>query len=641
MTIGHPTEEFDKLFAKAAAARKPFDVEWILDIAFYCGKQYTEWHQPRNGTGRFRTIPRATGDEQDSPRPISNKIYHFIADSYAQAKKDDAALEVLPTNVDATALSDARVAEAWLAHVTAPTEANWLSRRNAALFWAVLCGEGWNKWLMPRGKGRPDIEACSPLEVYLPPNCASYLDARWIIHARAMNADDVFEAYGKELPPTAVDSVDTTKATILREIGLSSGTPTVTVKELWELPGRRHPGGRFVTWAGDMILDNGPFPYKHGLLPFTQVIHSVVPGTAHGTSGTRVMRPQQMALNKYDAQRMTSEDNFANFKWFYDTSLQLSAKPDRSRNQVLTGDTSQGQLSAPQIIQAQVWPDSQNGQWLVENMQDSVGLHAASQGAAPGRVDSAQGIESLQEADRGRLSELESTGDIALARGFGMLLELARQYVSGDVMVADYSRDGAPAVRRFKTESFPKEPMLRVTRGDGLPSNKASRNAEVIARFTSGIYGDPMVEATRRFALSLLGGSPGGIVTPEQRDEMEAWNENMQMLAGQYVTPEKWQNHELHRRVLDECRKTAEFASATDTVRGMFAMHEEETTKVELEEIVEEAARQAAIQAGVAKAQAAYNPTPPPPPDTMGGAPTPDAAVQPPGQAPPQTGAPA
>lgn len=637
MKTASATHELDKTFASFAKARKPHDVDWLLDCAAFVGKQYVEWHTPKNGEGRFRTIPRQSGEDPDSPRPLSNRIYHFIMDSYAQAKEHIPTLEVRPTNVDALSMSDAKVAEAWLAHVADPTQANWEARRNAALFWAVLVGEGWNKWIMDSDGRKVRIESCSPLEVYLPPNCESYLDATRIIHARAMDPDDVFEAYGRELPAEAVDGVDTTRATVLREIGMMSGTPTVTVKELWQLPGRRRPNGRFVTWAGGVILQDGDFPYKHGMLPFTQMVHSPVPGTPHGTSGTKVMRPQQMALNKYDSQRMISEDNFANFKWFYDSALDLSAKPDRSRNQVLTGDTNNGQVAAPAIIQAQVWPDSQNGNYIVEGMQDSVGLHDASQGAAPGRVDSAQGIEALKESDRGRLSELRSTGNIAVARGFGMLIELARQYIAEEQMVADYSRDGAPAVHRFKTSQFPKQPMLRVVEDDGLPKSKSARNAEVIARFSAGIYGDPTAESTRRFALSMLGGAAGGLVTPEQRDELEAWNENMQMLSGQYVSPHKWQNHELHRRVLDECRKTAEYQGATDRVQGLFAMHEEETTAVELEEIIDEAKRKAAIDEAVAAVQPPPPPPPPVDPAGMGPPPVDPANILPPTE---PTGAP-
>lgn len=627
--------KLEAMYEQAAKARKPFDIEWVLDAAFFCGKQYTEYNTRQQ---QFQTIPRDPLRPR-APRPISNKIYHFVMDSYAAAREHAPDVEVLPTNGDSIEISNAKVAQAYIRHLADPTKAAWELRRDRALFWAVLVGEGWNKWTMNEEKGRPDIEFCSPLEIYLGPTQDTYLDARWIIHARTMTPDEIHDTYGVEIPENALDRVDATKTAVLRELGMDTGGPAATVKELWHLPSKRHPEGRMVTWTGGTYLTDAaaPFPYKHGMLPFTQIGHSPIPGTPHFCSGTRTMRPLQMELNQYHGQKTTSRKKFANHKWFLDSTLaeSMTMRPDDSDDQVLIGDSRNGQ-SLPQILQAQMWPDSQDGEWITSEMQDAVGLHDASQGAAPGRVDSASGIEQLQEADKGRLSETRKTMNVAQARGFGMLIELARQYVHAEQIVPDFSASGAPSVHQFKTDSFPKHPILRVVQGDGLPKNRATRRAEVISMWTAGLFGE-----NPRKALELLDYPADMNITGEERDVMEAWNENLLLLRGIAVTPKPWQNHEVHRAVHNECRKTAEFAAAAEKVWGVFEFHLDDTDKAELEEIAVEAERQAMIQAAV---EAAVPEPPPVDPNVPAGpppadSPAPSTGGQPQGQGP-QPGAP-
>lgn len=626
--------EIQKLEAKYEAAnqaRRPIEIEWLLDIAFFCAKQYTEY----DGTSKMlREIPREKGREK-APRPIDNRIYSLVMDAYASARGIEADVEVLPTNTDSMAVSDAKVQQAFLDHITGPTQAKWEVRRDRALFYTSLIGEGWLKWTYQKDRKRPDIETCSALEIYLDPTPEHYLDARWLIHARGMAPEDVYDIYGIELPPDALDR--SAKNAVLREVGMITNTPTVLVKELWELPSRRFLRGRFITWAGNHILQTSDFPYDHGKLPFTQIGHSPIPTTARYMSGTRTARPLQMELNQYHAQKTTSRKKFANFKWFIDSTMAESMSgtlPDDSEDQVLVGDSRNGTMK-PEILQAQNWPDSQDGEWIEAAFQNAVGMHEASTGQAPGRVDSAQGIEQLQEADRGRLTEVEGTLKTAVAMGFGMVLSLARQYMTEEQIIPDFSNDAGPQVHHWIASDMPEDPMVRVVLGGGLPKNRAARRQEIIAMWTAGLLGEDPGKA-----LKMLDYPTDMNLTGIEKDEAEAWNENLCLLRGMPVTAKKWQNHEVHRRVHDECRKTAEFASSTDDVWKMFDHHMQDTDTQELVEIQEEAERQARIQA-IADAAVANQL---PPTDAVDSGATPpasgaSAAAQPSGQAP-QTGAP-
>lgn len=611
--------ELEGKFTRAANARKPLDTDWVLDAAFFSGHQYTEYN---TDTGRFQTIPRSERRPKQV-RCVDNRVYSLVMDTWTMAKANDPAVEVVPTNVDSSEIAKARVAQAYADHIAFPSQADWKAERDAALFWTCLCGPGWIKTTYSKSLGRPDIEACSPLEVYLQPGVKNYRRANWIIHTMSMDPEDVYNAYGVELPASDVDSQDALKTQILRELGMVTGNPTVTVKELWELPSRRHPKGRFITWTRERVLQNLAFPYDHRMLPFAQIGHSPVPGTAHYSSGTKIARPLNMELNSYHNQKLDHRKRYSDGKWFVDSTMDLNEDPDDSGGQILKGDTRGGLLSAPVQIPGMPWVESGDGEWIEGAMDNAIGVHAASRGEAPGRVDSASGIASLQEGDRGRLSEVEGTLITATARTFGMVLSLGQQYVSEEVLVPLYSTNGAQFVHAFKTSQFPKNPIVKVTMGSGLPKNKAARRQEIIAMYSAGLFGPAGDPGANAKALSLLDFPAEANISGLELEEMVARNENMLMLQGIPVTPKPWQNHELHERIHNECRNTAEYDAAGDKIWSVFEFHDEATKSAKLTEMVDEAEEQFAIEEAIA---AVSPPDPAPLPEADPNAPAPEPA---------------
>lgn len=622
----------ERQFEKAANARKPLDVDWTLDVAFFNSHQYTEYN---DRAGRFQTFARPL-DRPNQVRCIDNRIYSLVMDSWASAKDTDAAVEVLPTNVDSTEIAKAKVAQAYLDHVCFPSQANWAARRDQALFWSVLCGPGWVKITMPpKGATVPRIEACSPFEIYLQPGVATYLDARWIIHTRGMDPEDVYDIYGVDLPGSSVDSQDVLKTAIHREMGLVTGNPTVTVKELWELPSRRHPKGRHTTWTRECVLhDSGGFPYEHLMLPFAQIGHSPIPGTAHYSSGVKIGRPLNMELNGYHNQRWDHRKRFSDAKWFIDSTMDLDKDPDDSGGQVMKGDTRGGLLPPPVQLPGVPWVDNGDGDMLETSLQNALGLHEASTGQAPGRVDSASGIEALQEGDKGRLSEVRATLLTATSRIMGQALSLAQQFVDEELILPLYSTNAKQFVHAFKTSEFPKNPIVKVTLGGGLPKNKAARRQEIVAMFSAGVFGLQTEPAVISRVLEMLDFPTDMNLSGTELEEMVARNENMLLMQGIPVTPKPWQNHELHERIHNEARNTAEYDAAGNDVWSKFEFHMEATKTAKLTEMVDEAEEQFAIEEAVA-AVAPPEPAPLPEADPL----APDPELQDPA-APVNPGAP-
>lgn len=518
---------------------------------------------------------------------------HFTVKSHATALAFNPRPEVISPQVDAADRSEARVAQSYLDDLRTPAKADWDTVRGDALMWAVTAGQAWLKWVYDRDLKRPSIIACSPFEIYCDPYVTRADLARYIVHAQFMDREQVYDRFGVELPETSVETRDPDKAVVMAGMGYEPRISGVTVNELWQRPSRRYPEGRFVAWSNSGVLltpIDGPHPYEHKLLPFTQLGVVPVPGNLNHHAFTKFLRPAQMELNAVHAQSLTSRKAFASPKVFMDAELaaSLQAPWSDAPNQVLIGDTQGGQVAPPVIIQPTLMADNGFAEYVAQEMGDIVGQHGVSEGQAPGRVDSAKALELLKNEDTTHLAHLKGTVEAATARGFNMILQLARQYVKEETIVSTYTRLGVPEVKLFKGTKVTPEHTVRIAAEPGVPQSRAARQEEYLSWWTAGIVTDPR----QMQELLELPFAPG--ISAEQ-DVLAATNENFTMLDEQACTANPWDDHDTHIAEHNSMRKSAEFAASSDNVHGMFEMHIADHEAMWLDEMRKEAEKQAEV----------------------------------------------
>lgn len=572
MSLLNPNRDYDKLREAAAKARAPYERDIWLNVAFFLNEQYVEWTDATDGM--MRRIPLKEGFE-NTPRPVANKIMHFVAQEHATALKNRPAPDVLPAGDSPLDISDAQVNQAYLRWLCDPVQANFDEQLSDATLWALVGCEGFLKWTYSEEHGRPDIMSVSPLDLYPDPYAKHFSKARYVIHSQFMDVESVFDKYGKEVKPTGIDKADPMRSALLREMGSAPALQGVLVNELWMRPTRRNPEGLFVVWAGkEQLVAPRPFPYEHKRLPFTQLGTIPRPGSLHYNCAVTYLRAPQMELNKYHAQALMIGEAFAAPKWFIDSALQLESEPDDSPRQVLRGDSQGGQLK-PEIIQPTGMANDQRGEWIRREMMDTVGLHEVSQGGVPGRVEAARAIELLKETDDSRLHELTRTTSYAVSEGFWQCLSLAHQFVSTEQVVQTYSREGLPEVRRWKREMFKPGLRVQVTMGSGLLRGRAARQEQLTELWNLGILRDPEVMAD-------LMEIPIATLTPQTiHDVRLARNENISIAEGtgldgkpgQAIMPNSWDDHGIHIREHNNYRKTAEYMALPSSVKTKFEHH--------------------------------------------------------------------
>lgn len=571
----NPNAKYQQLFDLARRSRLPYDKEAWLNVSFYLGEQYVEW---ASETASLRRIPRPD-NHRHTPRPVANKIMHFVNQEHAMTLQSRPTVDVMPATDDPMDITDSNVAQAYLQWLADAQNCDFDSVLADAVMWALAATEGYMKWTWSARDSRGEICAVSPFDIYPDPYVTRFKDCRYIFHSRFMDVEQVYDIYGVEIKPTNQEKADPVKVAMMREMGMAPVLTGAIVTELWYKPSRRHPQGLYTVWAGnDTLVPPSPFPYEHRHLPFTQIGSIQRPGSAHYTSAVSFLRTPQMELNKFHAQMIQVREAFANPKWWVPAELELESDPDDSPRQILRGNSNNGMLK-PEILQPSQMPPNDQGAWISTEMMDVVGLHEVSQAQVPGRVEAAQAIQLLKESDDSRLAELLRTITSSISEGYWQQLQLAKQYMSAEQIVQTYSREGLPEVQRFKAEQIKPGMKIRVTSGTGLSRSRAARTDQLMTLWQNQIIKDPEMMAE---LLDL----PISTVGPASAFDLRlARNENLRIAADIAITPNSWDNHDIHKREHNSYRKTQEYAELSDQVKAKFEYHVNMHDQLEIQQL--------------------------------------------------------
>jgi hypothetical protein len=557
-------QRFDKLKRAAEAARLPFDREGWLNLAFYLDEQYVTWDDKASS---IRRIDRPQ-NQPNLPRPIVNKIMHYVQQEKAMVLQAKPTVDVMPATDDYMDLSHAGVAKSYLNWVSDPQITNFNRQLGRAVLWAIICNEGYLKWIWNPRLKQPEILPLPPFEVWADPYASDFAKARYIGHSKFMDVEQVQEMFpGQKIQAGKEEQADPMRTSLLRGMGSAPVVNGVTLNELWYRPCAKYPKGLYAVWANNQMLQEPvPLPYAHQHLPFTQIGCIERPDSQHYMSPVKYLRSAQMQLNKYHAQRIMIRETFSNPKWWIPAELELEAMPNDSPHQILRGQSMNG-LYKPEIIQPSTYPPNDDGQMIETQMMNIVGLHEVSQAQVPGRVEAAKAIEMLKESDSDRQATMLDTITASISEGFWQILMLAKQFESPERMVQTYSREGLPEVNAFRAEKISPAMRIMVTMGTGLARSRAARQDQLQQMWDAKIITDPELMA------ELMEVPFPSFQSPKALDMRLARNENLVMEKGTPMQPNSWDDHTIHLREHNDFRKTHEFSTLPEKTKSIFEFH--------------------------------------------------------------------
>jgi hypothetical protein len=130
--------------------------------------------------------------------------------------------------------------------VAEPVNANFLKQLSRASLWAIIGGEGYLKWVWDAAAKKPAVIPCSIFEIAFDPYATDFQKARYVIHSKFMDVEQVHDIYGVKIKATGEETVDPMRTALLRGMGSTPVLNGVTVNELWYKPCRRYPKGLYV-----------------------------------------------------------------------------------------------------------------------------------------------------------------------------------------------------------------------------------------------------------------------------------------------------------------------------------------------------------------------------------------------------------
>lgn len=605
-----PADKYDAKYLtglkeKSKRARRYHEKDWLLNLAFLQGEQYVEY-SPQNG----RLIELAKPD--GAIRTQRNAMFKIARIERAKLMRVPLTPIALPQSEDPADIMDATMLNAyfkWLIH-------EWQFPRvlRTAYFWVVATGNAFLKWFWDGGLGN-QVAVVSPLDVYPDPYARSMRECRWMIHQQFYDVEaakalfDVPGADTSTILPSSFDSISPSESAIFMSYTDGYNTlPGCVINEYWEPPSRQTPAGKHVLYTQDGVILAEDFPYEHGKMPFTHTGHVELANTKWFGSVMTQIRQMQMELNRTESQ-LVENRNLANGKWYIPPDLELNELPNAKPRQILQGkgnpQANPPALITPNPLPPEVWNEPQR---LVSAMEDIAGQHEVSQGGVPGRVESGQAIQLLQETEDSVVKDVITSSEEMVATGFWMAGALYKQYGDVQTMLEVYDEMGAIEIHQLKKDRVNLKNRVVTQSTTALPFSTAGKADRVMLLWQNKLIDQPT-------ALKLMGLTPENPdLDPAEVDRRQARRENLEMLKttfgpdgkpslGSVIRAKLYQNHAAHREEHDLFRKGADYAAAVAAdprIEALFDFHDNEHRQLDTQVAVEQAQKQAAVQAALA-----------------------------------------
>ena len=509
--------------------RDKMELQWKLNLSFYKGKQYVFYNKR---TRRMEALPTDDGDKpRYRVRLVSNQIAPNVQSLLSRLVKSKPQFYATPGQASFEAQKATQVAENlleywWdLLHLT--------SKREEAMMWAIICGNGFWKvsWddkagpgmkvmLDPNGQpiveplvqhifeqkleaagidsdqfekriyeGEIKVDVLSPFDVLLDDSAAVFEDCKYAFCVHAMSPEEIRDRYNVGLKANAINQYpDETLPGGAGDTGSKTKENIRMVYYGYFVPGGKYPDGRFVVFTKDpsIVLYDAPWPYPFEELPLIKFPGMRIPGQLWDSSVVEQAVPIQKELNRSLSQIVEYKN--------------LTLKPQMlapvgSLRQRMTDEP--GAIFEYNPVAGKV-PESipipslpayvfDHLSDMGARLKDIFGLNEIMEGSVPPNVEAGIAIDLLQEAATDRLAPQIMLMEKSLERCGNLMLQLAQQYYTEPRTMIITGSGSKPKVEQFENADLIKGVSVRVEAGSGLPRTRAGKQARVMQMLQMGL----------------------------------------------------------------------------------------------------------------------------------------------------------
>lgn len=593
---------------KQHRARNQEELQWRINLAFYKDKHYDYINKT---TGRIDRKPTEPGElPAHRARLTANQVQQTVRTMLAKMTKSDPMFQGIPSTTDGSDQQAAQLGQLLFEYLW--TELNLKRKRNRAVLWSIICGQGyweiyWDskarkpiEFIIDPETGQPavnpareeaikaeaaamgqevekkivyegeiGVEVISPFELYL--LGSNEPDEAWgAIKVRGYDKETVKRIWNYDVEADGVpDEYNVSKKS------QDDNKDLVLVKVMYIKPSPDLPEGQMVTWANDKLLDNKPFPYKHGKLPFVKFPGIENPEGRYDLALVTGLVPLNRALNRLLSQVQEYNNHMINPQWWAPIGS-IQGKVDNTPGAIKTYIPVMG--LKPEPVEVKPLPNFVL-QWvdvIQQQMNDVSGQHEVTQGKVPPNVEAGVAIGLLEGQDDDRIHPQVTGMEDAISKAGSQMLSLAKQFYQEKRLIEVIGAEGVAQSRQFSNSDLYGCKDIRVVPGSTIPSSQAAQNDWI----WKGIE-QKLIDPKDGYRAMKIGGGMNQILSEWEAHKRKQTREIEQILRGEQpmLIPEV-DDHATHIQVLDLFIVSEEFEGHREEVRQAVLQHRAEHQQI-------------------------------------------------------------
>lgn len=290
-------------FAERQKARRPYELQWQLNMNFVMGNQYCV-ASPRGG------IEQEEKYYFWQEKQVFNHVAPIVETRLARLNRVRPRPVVRPFSNSDIDVNSAKLTSKILSSVSDKVRLNDCVSR--ATNWSEVCGTAFYKAVWNSAKEDVELTVCSPFEIYPDSNVTQSLDdCVSLIHAKVYSVTEVKDVWGVDVVGRSVKVFSLDNNAAIGGLGYNSAVPSISqeekrdqvlVIERYTKPNAQYPDGKLEIIANDKLLFSGEMPYAVGeegkrAYPFVRQVSCEQAGCFWGASVVERVIPVQRAYN--------------------------------------------------------------------------------------------------------------------------------------------------------------------------------------------------------------------------------------------------------------------------------------------------------------------------------------------------------
>jgi len=548
--------------------RRQQEAQWIINLAFLGGKQYTYFNLISHTLKRLKPIPGRI-------RKVDNQLWPRVRRQISDFIKTRPVMSVVPNSVDDEDIKAAKVGDKVLQAFWQNNRMKTKIRRMAGWIFStgnVFVDDRWNESLGPikvakNGElyylGDADCGVWSPFEILVPATPMGSVDLNdlpWLIKTKWRDLNWLALNYkkGKEIPEQSKPELIVGQELIMGKV--SSGLGKIKGAQLLELylkPCGDYPKGLFLVGANGVILEKSDWPFLSFNMEHFKDID--LPGNFFGKATMEDGISLQKTWNRTISDIEEYNRTLGKGKLLSPLGSKLSIEPNNVTGEIIHYKPVLGHK--PELLDLKGLPATYGVvlDMTKASLDNLFSQHEVTQGTTRSDLRSGTMISLLREQDAHGQIPAHSIFEEGMAAVMSRILKRIQRGYEEERTLQIVGKDNEYDVFVFKGADLRNNTDVRVKAQSSLPDSRVAREALIMERFREGLYGDPRDPEVRRHVMNLLEDAVIKDVYNETlKDEKVARWENRLLMKFE-INVNTYDNHVIHLKELNLFRKSMDY----------------------------------------------------------------------------------